>query len=255
MSDFASALPIRSEADGTDARVQVKIVDGLVPSQIATVDTDKNVHIEMHGNNPAGSDVVARLSEQGAVNGDGKYHATNNSKPDSTGLIAHDRGASIDETSQNKRVTAVAGADNTVCLDIALRDESGAAFSASNPLPVTMSESEGTEVWDYQTSASLAANASTNFDYTVTALKTLLIEQISASASAKIKMVLKLETSAGSGTFSDKAVRFNSTASPNVEVESRQILKQVAGAKVRVTITNTDNQAQDVYYELKGIEV
>src|SRR3989304_1668597 len=98
MADYDSSLPIRSEADGTDERVHTKICDGATPSQMATVDADLNLHVEVHGNKPAGTDIELRLSELGAPNPDGDYDASDNTKPASVGVIAHDRGASIDDT-------------------------------------------------------------------------------------------------------------------------------------------------------------
>ena len=56
MSDYKSGLPVRSEADGTDERLQTKIVDATSPdTQQMEVDSDNNAHVEVHGNNPARS--------------------------------------------------------------------------------------------------------------------------------------------------------------------------------------------------------
>lgn len=119
---------------------------------------------------------------------------------------------------------------------------------------VVSNDVQGTEVCSYQTSAAVAGGASVNFDYTVTAATTLIIDQAWASGSGKIKVELKVETSAGSGTYNTKFVGFNSTSNPNIEISVSRYLKQVAGAKVRITITNRDNQAQDVYATLTGSE-
>jgi hypothetical protein len=254
MSDKNTALPVRTEGDAEELLVS-RIADGTTGANKLTVHADGLAHVEVHGNNPAGNDEVLRLSELGAPNPDGDYHATDNTKPASSGLIAHDRGAAIDETSQNKRVTAVGGTDNTVCLDVAIRDEAGAAFSRTNPLPVEVTEATGDEVYDYQTSADLAAAASINLDYTVSASRTLEVAEVKVSGSGKLKAELKVETAAASGTYNTKEVSFNSTALPNIVMESHRLLKQVTGAKVRITITNLDNQAQDVYMSLKGLEV
>lgn len=120
---------------------------------------------------------------------------------------------------------------------------------------VISSDVDGSEICDYQTSASVAGGASVNLDYTVTALKTLLIQQVFATGSGKIKVEVKAETAPASGTYNTKFVGFNSTANPNVEIDIDRLLKQVAGAKVRVTITNRDNQSQDVYSTLTGTEI
>ena len=255
MADQDTSLPIRSEADGNDERVQVKIVDATNPdTQQATVDTDDNLHVEIHGNDPAGTDVVARLSQEGAVNGDGEYDVTNNTKPSSQGLIAHDRGASIDETSQNQRPTAVSGDEDKIALDIALNTSDGNSVSEDNPVWVAFSENPGDEIVDYNTAASIAKGATSNHDYTVSASRTLLTSQIWASASGKMKIEVQLETAAASGVFNTIFVGFNSTANPNIEIPGLNIPKQVTGAILRIIRTNLDNQSQDLYSTITGIE-
>lgn len=256
MSDYASGLPVRSEADGADERLQTKIVDATSPdTQQMEVDADSNAHVEVHGNRADdAADVALLLSEEGRPNGRGDYDADDNSKPNTSGLIAHARSATHDDTELSKRPTAVDGASDSVCLDTALHDESGQPYSASNPLPVTLEESEGDEVVSYASSTAVAAAASVNHNYTVTALKTLVGSMAWISASAKLKVEVKLETAAASGVFNNKFVGFNSTANPNIEIPLHKILKQVAGAIVRITITNLDNQPQDVYSTLVGVE-
>lgn len=256
MADYNSSLPIRSEADGTDERVHVKIVDGTTPSQRATVDTDGNVHIEVHGNDPAGTDRVLRLSELGALTPDGVYDIADNTKPGTIGLIASSRDAAPSDTTMTERLTSVTDSGGTVkALDIALHDEDGEAFSATNPLPVTILDSEGDEVNDYNTAAGVAAAATSNHDYTVTAATTLFLTQISATASGKCKIVISVETGVATGTFSPKFVMFNSTASPNMEKVLKEPIQVAAGVRVRIARTNTDNQPQDLYSTISGHEV
>lgn len=257
MADYNSGLPVRTEADGTDERLHVKIVDGTTPSQRAIVDTDGNVHIEVHGNDPAGTDRVLRLSELGALTPDGVYDVANNTKPGNLGLIASTRNAAPSDTTQTQRVTAVTGTSpNTVrALDISLHDEDGNPYTAANPLPVTVSESEGVEINDYNTAAAVAAAATSNHDYTVTALKTLTFTQFSAAASGKCKIVVSVETAVASGTFTPKWVMFNSTANPNMQMTIREPMTVAAGVRVRIARTNLDNQPQDLYSTISGHEV
>jgi hypothetical protein len=49
-------------------------------------------------------------------------------------------------------------------------------------------------------------------------------------------------------------IKFNSTANPNIDMDLKNVVKQVAGAKVRVIITNRDNQPQDLYSTLLAVE-
>ena len=256
MADQDTSLPIRTEADGTDERVHVKIVDGTTPSQRTTVDTDGNVHAELHGNDPATTDRVIRLSELGAVTPDGVYDASDNTKPGNTGLIASSRAATSDDTTQTERLTSIEDSGGTVrALDIALHDEDGEAFSANNPLPVAISEFEGDEVCDYNTSSAVASDATVNHDYTVTAATTFVGSRVWVSGSGKLKAEVRLEDAPAAGTYTSIFVAFNSTANPNIDIPLDKICgKQVAGAIVRIAITNRDNQAQDVYSTLAGIE-
>ena len=260
MADYNSGLPVRSESDGTDERVHSKIVGsptGVNPAtNQAAVDNDKNVHVESHGNDPAGTDRVVRLSELGAITPDGFYSVSNNTKPGSSALVGHTRQITPADTDQIQRVTAIAGTTDTNvrALDVSLHDENGNAFSASNPLPTTSVDSEGTEVNDYAT-ATVAAAAPSNHDYTVTAAKTLKLSSIWASGSGKLRVEVQIETAAASGVFNTKFVGFNSTANPNIPIPVTENIAVVAGARVRVIRKNNDNQSQDVYTTISGHEI
>ncbi len=255
MADYNSGLPIRSESDGVDEKVIVKVIDGTPGgSNQMSVDSDKNAHVEVHGNNPAGGDEVLRLSEIGALTPDGVYDVANNTKPGNLGLIASERNATPGDTTQTQRLTSVTNGTKRL-LDISLHDENGAVFSAANPLPVTSVDSEGTEVNDYNTVAAVAAGASSNHDYTVTALMILKLSQIWASASGKMKIEVQIETGVATGVFTTRFVGFNSTSDTNIELPIRENISVAAGVRVRVIRTNRDNQAQDVYSTISGHEI
>lgn len=131
-----------------------------------------------------------------------------------------------------------------------IRDESGAAFSASNPLPVSVVDSEGTEVNNYNTAASVAAGGTSNHDYTTpSAFK---LRKIWAAASGKLKIEVQIETAAASGTFNTVYVGFNSTAHPTIDIHLSDAITVASGARVRTIRTNADNQAQDVYSTVSG---
>lgn len=252
MSDYNSGLPVRTQADGADERLHVKVVDGLVPAQRMTVDTDLNAHVEAHGNDPAGTDRVIRTSEQGALTPDGVYDAATNTKPGNAGLIASSRNATPSDTTQTERVTSVTLA-TVKALDISLHDEAGAAYSATNPLPVTINESEGTEVNDYDTQATLAAAATDNHDYT--AVGSFKLSQIWAAASGKLKITVQVETGVATDIFTTKFIGFNSTANPNILIPIGEFMTVAAGVRVRVIRQNNDNQPQDVYSTISGHEI
>lgn len=253
MADYDSSLPIRSESDGTDERVHVKIVDGTSPAvNQVRVDSDNNLHTEMHGNDPAGVDRVVRTSELGALTPDGVYDATDNTKPGNTGLIVSVRDAAPSDTTQTQRLTAVTNGDKRL-LDVSLHDEAGAAFSASNPLPVTVVDSEGTEVNNYDTQVALAAAGSDNHDYT--AVGTFKLSRVWAAASGKMKIQVQIETGVATNVFNTVFVGFNSTANPNINIPINENITVAAGVRVRVIRTNNDNQPQDVYSTICGHEI
>jgi len=255
MNDYGSGLPVRSEADGVDEKVIVKVVDGQPGGTYQMqVDSDKNAHVEVHGNDPAGADKVIRTSELGALTPDGVYDVANNTKPGNTGLIASVRNASPSDTTQTQRLTAVTNGTKRL-LDISMHDEDGNPYSASNPLPVANVDSEGTEVNNYLQDVAVVKLTSVNHDYTVTALKTLKLTEIWASASGKMKVELQIETGVATGVFAAKFVGFNSTANPNILIPIKEAITVAAGVRVRLIKSNLDNQSQDLYSTISGHEI
>lgn len=131
----------------------------------------------------------------------------------------------------------------------------GANVTAANPVPVSVVSSvPGTKKDDFKDASAIAAGASDNHDYTVTAGLTLTLNQIEASASGKAKMEVQVETGVATNTFTTKFVQFNSTAAPNMSVHIDDPISVAAGVRVRVIMTNKDNQAQDLYSTICGSE-
>lgn len=259
MSDYNSGLPIRSEADGLDERVQTKIVDSNNPdTQQMEVDTDNNAHVEAHGNDPAGLDRVVRLSEEGHTNSNGIYDVSTNTDPSNNALIAHVRSATPGDTQSTERVTSIENVAGDVrALDISLHDEVGEAYSADNPLPVTFEESEGDEKHEEDTAVDVVKDGTDTQDYVVATGRTLLLHQVLGSASGKMKVELQIGDGAAVEVFTKKAVRFNSTAQPNADVDLKVPVKVVGtanGTTVRVIRTNRDNQVQDLSTTIVGVE-
>lgn len=256
MADYDSSLPVRSEADGTDERVLVKVQDGADPggaNSTMTV-TENKAHVRAHGSDSDGNDVELLLSQEGHQLTNGDYDATNNKRPSSQGLIVSDRDASPSETTMNSRPTAVAGDDDKVAMDVAISDSSGNRIDQDNPLAVYVSENPGTEIEDYNESVDVASSASANVDYTVTASTEFRGLNLWGSASSKAKFELQIETGVGAGTYNTVAVRFNSTANPNIEYIPKYPVTIAAGIIIRIVVTNLDNQAQSIYTTLNGVE-
>jgi hypothetical protein len=257
MADYDSQLPIRSEADGTDERVHVKIVDysdpGGADKQVEV--SEKKAHVRIHSEDSDGNDLQPLLSQEGHVQSNGDYDATNNKRPSSQGLITSDRSAAPDETTMNKRVTAVAGNDDKVAMDVAISDSSGNRFDEDNPLPVYQTEDPGDEIVDFDEAVDIAKDAVGNHDYTVTVAKQFRSLNVEASASGKAKFELQIETAPAAGTFNTIGVQFNSTANPNVKFYITKPEAVAAGVIIRVAKTNLDNQAQSLYSTINGVEV
>lgn len=260
MADYDSGLPIRSEADGLDERVQTKLVDKDNPdTQQVIVDTDSNLHTESHGNDPAGLDTVLRTSEQGSASVDGVYDGTNNTDPSQVGLVGMSRNASPADSQQILRLTAITnGVGDVRALDVGIRDESGEPFTQDNPLPVAFSESEGDEIHEFKEATSIAKDATDEHTYSVADGRTLLLYGILASGSGKIKVELQIGDGAASETFTTKAVTFNSTSNPQADIDLQRVPIKVVGTTdtttVKVIVTNRDNQAQDLHSTIMGVE-
>jgi hypothetical protein len=250
MSDIKSMLPIRSAQDA-DQRVQVKIVDSLVPTQQTQVDAQRNLHVKIHGTDAGGTDRILLTSESGNIIADAIYNASTNTKPSSQGVVAAQRAATPGLTDMLKRVTAISNG-TTHALDISLHDEAGAAYSYANPLNVTLVESPGAEIQDYfEDVADVAVGATHVHTYTVPAGKILKLDQVLSSGSGRLKVLI--EQSQDGTTFLKVATRFNATATPNCDTSLNRIVSVPAGGKVRVTMTNIDESAFTMYSTIVGV--
>lgn len=146
--------------------------------------------------------------------------------------------------------------DNDAHVKAKLRDDSGAAFGIeSNPVYVTAAEQTGTKIVDYNTSAAVASDATANHDYTVSASTEFRGVRLITSASGEFKVEVQLETAPAAGTYNTIYVGFAQASSPFLDIPMDKLVEQVAGAIIRVSITNRENQAQDVYSTLTGLEV
>ena len=247
MSDYNSSLPARTESAGD---VDVFISDAVTPSQKLKVNADGSIDT----NFATGSKIIITDgTDDLEINADGSMNAvvTAIDLDIRDLLFASDSvdvsGSSVTVTATNLDIRDLDAASDSV--EAYLKDEAGAAYSLTNPLPVEMvSDQSGDEVNSYNTSAAVAKDASVNHDYTVTAAKTFLGEQVWISGSGKLKVEILVNAV-------PKFVGFNSTSMPNIEIPLGKILKGAATEVIRITITNRDNQAQDVYSTLTGLEV
>lgn len=255
MSDYKSGQPIRSEKDGLDERVHTKMVDYNDPDGVdkQVEVSEKLAHVRNFGKHPKGTKVELKLSEEGNVNGRGDYDVTTNEDPASAGLIAHERNVAKTDAHQVKRVSAIDSTADTdvTALDVAIRDESGNPYTTENPMPVSVEESEGEEIHEYDASATPVVKDATDVHtYTVPVGKTLLLEQVLCSASGRSKFEIAVGADAAEVT---KGVRFGSTSMQDSDWTLSRTLKVPAGHNVKVTRTNRDNQPMDLYTTIVGV--
>jgi hypothetical protein len=256
-TDFKSSLPVRSEADGADARVQVKVVDKTNPgTQQMIVDSDSNAHVEIHGNDPLGVDRVARLAENGAVQSDGVYDGTGNTKPSHQGVVLQERNAAAADSRQTMRPTAKRGSVDTdvVSADVALHDEHGNAYTPSNPLPVAISPTEaGTPAVDFvDSSGAFATGVPKDTTYTRTftvAGSAFTLKKITASSTARAKVEILW---GAAGSEARKYVKATSHAVGDVEFEPAVKVTLAVGETILVKFTNLDQQAASMFSTIEG---
>lgn len=128
------------------------------------------------------------------------------------------------------------------------------AVNANGSINVVVADSGGNEINNYNAATAVASNATSNHDYTVTAGQTLQLQQIEASASGKAKIDVRIETGVATGVFNTVFTQFNSTAEPNMSICLKAPISVAAGVRVRVVRTNRENQAQDLYSTISGVE-
>lgn len=261
MSDYNSSLPIRTENDGD---VVIKVADATVPSQQLKVNADGSVNITDN----AGSITVD------ATDLDIRDLAFATDKVDVSGstvaLDAPTLAALESITVQNGAGVAavnIQDGGNSITVDatdLDIRDLShvqdsvkvgdGTDFLAVNTdgsINVVVQEDTGTEVVEYDTAPAIAAGATDDHDLVFASASKLY--QVMAAASGKLKIEVQVETGSATNVFVTKAVAFNSTATPNIDIKFAKYVAIPAGARVRVIRRNNDNQAQDLYSTIVGV--
>lgn len=257
MADYQGSMPVASKADLLDERVLVKIQDAADPSGVdkSMEVSEKKAHVRNHGKDSDGVDQEILLSQEGHQQANGKYDAALNKRPSSQGLIVSDRNAAPGEATMNLRPTAVAGEDDSVAQDVALRHSNGDSITPANPLSVSIEDSLGDEISDPATGANVVKDGTSTHNYTVTALKEFRDLSVECSSSGLAKFELSVETAPASGIFTRVDTKFNSVADPNVRLGLKRPRPVDAGVIIRVVKTNLDNGATDLYSTINGLEV
>ena len=218
MSDYNSSLPVRTESAGD---VDIFISDATTSTQKLQVNADGSAEVNQKKLDATTDNVaISDGTNTAEVNGSNQLLVKDD-----------DLDASSDSVAAH------------------LFDEAGDAYSPSNPLPVVFTpDGAGDEICDYNTSAAVPKDGSVNHDYTVSVGKTFIGEEAWISGSGKLKVELLVNGAT-------KWVGFNSTANPNIRIPLDKMPKANAAEVIRFTVTNRDNQPQDLYSTLTGSEV
>lgn len=290
MSDFNSSLPIRTQTNG-DAVVE--ICDGSTVSQKLTVNTDGSINtrtFDGSGNTINSTSNALNTYTNGSVSFGSVSGGTAGTSSELVGGIynstpptltngqqaalqlgsdgslltngsAHTQPVSGTVTANQgtspwvENITQVGGSSISLGQKTSANSFPVVIASDQSTIPVYVAGAPGTAIADYKDASAIAAGASDNHDYTVTAGKTLHLQRIESSGSGKAKMDLKIETGVSTGTFNTYGSQFNSTATPNMPFEISAPVSVAAGVRVRVTMTNRDLLAQDLYSTIMGYEI
>jgi hypothetical protein len=136
----------------------------------------------------------------------------------------------------------VAGVDanGDLCTKSKLTDSGGTAIDGSNPLPVTLKAGSCSD--DYNTSAALAAAASSDHDYAPGAAGDVLGFTLSASGCARWEIAIGAVASE-----TTRFVLFTTAAKPTETLMLPCGIAVGAADNIKITRTNRDDTAMDVY--------
>lgn len=143
-ADARRITPVDKNGDFHDATNPAPTLEHFVrngaPQVVTedTVDPTNNRPLPVKLTGVQGDVVIEAENLNLQVQLEGEYDAIENPKPDSTGIVAHERGATQNRTNQNRRPTAKRGSTDTdtVSIDVALHNHEGNKYDEENPFPV-----------------------------------------------------------------------------------------------------------------------
>lgn len=171
----------------------------------------------------------------------------------------------VQPTGTNLHVVVDSGAITVSATDLDIRDltlatdavrvsANTSANSATNPIFVKEVDAVvSNEVNDYSTAANVAANSTSNHDYTVTGT-TFLLDSIIFSSSGKGKVEVQVGPVA---SLVSKAVAFTNETVGTVQLNFNPPIEVPATSTgtVRLIRTNRQNQTQDLYSTILGNDI
>lgn len=258
MSATQQSLPVKTLTNGD---VVVEIADGTTPSQKLSVDSSGRITTKL--DDGAGNAITSQTNGAQRALDVGIDVAGVQIDPRQiraltlADVVTANQGLA-NATPWNENIAQIAGAvpsaTNALPTQIAT---AGAFVSNANPLPVSITSAlAGTAINKYNTTASVAAGASTNHDYAVTAAKTFYGKKFFASSAGMIRV--DVQTSPDGSVFTTFWTGFTSTAVPCLQIDLDQlsIADSGTGAKVRMILTNFETtSSEDLFSTISGTEI
>lgn len=251
MADFDSQLPIRSLAANNETRLADSANTIINPAKedgnLATVKTNTDPLVTAGAGGYIRQDSTDTIAKETGGNLDAIAADTTTLAGGVTAGIYQENVAQV---GGNATETGHGAAGSGSARVAAVLDVGGSAVSNANPVPVFVTTSSGaTNTDDYNTSAALAANASSTHTFTPAA--DFLLQRITASASGQMKVVVQYGVTGAEAT---KEVQFTSKGQLVAEFVWDEPLSITTADTVKVIRTNLDNQAMDVYSTIKGVD-
>lgn len=229
MADFDSSLPVRTQTAGD---VIAKICDATTNTQQLAIDATGRPTVNQGAPNTASNGWPVKPTD--GTNSQ-SFTASGEAKVDLT--VVSGSAITLGQKTMANSFPVVISSDQTA-------------------VPVVIVDSTGSGmVNDYKSASAVAAGASDDHDYVVTALKTLTLKGVKCAASGKARFNVQVETGVGTGIFNSYYNLFVSTAEGNALLELSEPMSVAAGVTVRVHATNRDLTAQDLYSTIEGSEV
>lgn len=204
--------------------------------------TGSNLHVQLDASTAVIGHVITDSGSTTAVTG-------NVTVVQPTGTNLH---TVIDNASLVVTATALDIRTITKATDSIQISANTTANSLTNPIFVQMTTSViAGEVNDYNMGSAIAAAGTSNHDYTV--VSTMKLTRIICAASGKGKFEVKVGPVA---SLVSKAVMFSTPTDPNVTFVFDPPIEvpSTSTGTVRVVRTNRENQAQDVYSTIMGLD-
>lgn len=242
MADFDSKLPVRALAvdftteiaDSAGTTINPAKEDGHlanIDTATASIDSDFDVALSTRASEATLSSIDTSL----------------NNVESSLNIIDD-----WDDGSDRAKINTIALNGNTISTNTGNSDAGTqrVVIATDQPtLPVTFTPSTRANRISYNTSAALAAGASST--HTFTPGVAFRLQEIYASASGQLKVEIQTGTT---GAETTKAVLFTSKGHLIAEWRLTDELAVPTTDSVKVIRTNFDNQAMDVYSSIQGVD-